>query len=403
VRLVCQSCGTRFFIADRLVRGKLVRFRCKQCSTILEAYLSAHEKPPEHLLPTMETPRPPPLPEKQWFLGAEGRQLGPLSTAELRHRVRRGEVGPDDLIWRKGLGMWQPIVAVEEVAGAFNEPPEKSSARPPPLPDLRPVLNTPLPAPYPMSASFIGAQPLPPQPQAYAEPVLGVPLPPQGQGSNLWPIYTLPIKKPARWPFWFAITGGVVMIITAATLLFMHDRPRHQSASVEILPVVGRRSHVAPPVADLEEAPAPSRGVHPAAPHVLEDLPPIEVQKPRPSGGPSRFGEDVPDRIVATDPLSAKFGAQPDDLKTVLALQIYRRNKSSLVACDQLAERRGETFDDGSRAEFKVHITAAGKATIQVRGFDLSETTLACYRAMASQWQFTISGVEYSTSFEHVH
>jgi hypothetical protein len=90
-------------------------------------------------------------------------------------------------------------------------------------------------------------------------------------------------------------------------------------------------------------------------------------------------------------------------VKTTLALRIYRTNRATLEACDALAERRGETLGKGGRAEFEVRVDAAGKAEIAVHGRGLSAAVISCYRTVSGQWKVPATGIEYTTSFDHVH
>lgn len=48
----------------------------------------------------------------EWYYATGGRQQGPVSEAELRAMLGRGQVGAGDLVWREGMGQWQPAGAV---------------------------------------------------------------------------------------------------------------------------------------------------------------------------------------------------------------------------------------------------------------------------------------------------
>ena len=54
----------------------------------------------------------------EWFYQAVGKQVGPISGAELQNLVGRGVVTSDTLVWRHGLGEW---VAASRVRGLFSE------------------------------------------------------------------------------------------------------------------------------------------------------------------------------------------------------------------------------------------------------------------------------------------
>jgi hypothetical protein len=91
------------------------------------------------------------------------------------------------------------------------------------------------------------------------------------------------------------------------------------------------------------------------------------------------------------------------DLVTALAARIFKANKSSILACDRLAERRGESLGD-LRVEFAIEVNADGRGTaVRVTGSGLSEPLRSCYRSMVAGWQYPKTGAAYQATFEHVH
>jgi uncharacterized RDD family membrane protein YckC len=52
-----------------------------------------------------------------WYYAREGRQVGPVSEAELQAQVAAGVVRPDTLVWREGMASWQPYGGVAGDAG----------------------------------------------------------------------------------------------------------------------------------------------------------------------------------------------------------------------------------------------------------------------------------------------
>jgi hypothetical protein len=120
----------------------------------------------------------------------------------------------------------------------------------------------------------------------------------------------------------------------------------------------------------------------------------------------ARSGEPHADqerRSAEAAELGRQLQTSPDDAGTILASRVYRRNKSSLLACDRLAERRGESLA-GQRVTFLVETTASGAPTVQiVDGEGLPSRLLACYRAVAHHWELPATGSPYATGFVHVH
>ena len=48
------------------------------------------------------------------YTGADRQPLGPLSTDELKERLRTGEIGFDTLVWREGMLAWRPLGELAE-------------------------------------------------------------------------------------------------------------------------------------------------------------------------------------------------------------------------------------------------------------------------------------------------
>lgn len=71
---------------------------------------------------------PPPLPQgEQWFIGANGQQLGPFDRAALGGQISAGTLTRDTLVWKAGMAEWTAAGQVPEVSGLFG-------STPPPLP-----------------------------------------------------------------------------------------------------------------------------------------------------------------------------------------------------------------------------------------------------------------------------
>jgi hypothetical protein len=65
--------------------------------------------------------------DAQWYFGRDGAQGGPVSEQEVRRMLVAGELRGTDLVWRDGMGEWQPAARVVEFASVQH-------AGPPPLP-----------------------------------------------------------------------------------------------------------------------------------------------------------------------------------------------------------------------------------------------------------------------------
>ncbi|MBB6174820.1 membrane protease subunit (stomatin/prohibitin family) [Nocardiopsis mwathae] len=85
----------------------------------------AHPAPaPQHGGPAAPPPLPP---QEQWYIGANGQQLGPFGPADLSAQVGSGALRPDTLVWKTGMQQWVPAGQLPELARLFGP-------TPPPLP-----------------------------------------------------------------------------------------------------------------------------------------------------------------------------------------------------------------------------------------------------------------------------
>ncbi|NMB76117.1 MAG: AgmX/PglI C-terminal domain-containing protein [Myxococcales bacterium] len=51
----------------------------------------------------------------EWYLAVDDQQMGPLSLRDVTERFHRGEIRPDTLAWKSGLGDWAPLLEVAEL------------------------------------------------------------------------------------------------------------------------------------------------------------------------------------------------------------------------------------------------------------------------------------------------
>jgi len=68
-------------------------------------------------------PAPPPLPsppQAQYFIGENGKPVGPLNIAELGARIGKGTFTAATLVWKEGMADWQPANTLPELKLLFE-------------------------------------------------------------------------------------------------------------------------------------------------------------------------------------------------------------------------------------------------------------------------------------------
>lgn len=133
-----------------------------------------------------------------WFYAHQGRQLGPISEAELQSMIATGAIQPTTLVWRQGMAQWQPLSSLAmPAAGAL-----------PPQPSISPQ---PLP-PGSAAPSLAYASPMPPSDDVGQNAGMRMLLP---VGRSGWAIAAgyLGLLSILMVPAPFAIICGIIAII----------------------------------------------------------------------------------------------------------------------------------------------------------------------------------------------
>lgn len=85
----------------------------------------------------------------RYFIGKNGRQLGPFDGQQVRDQLTAGTIGYDDLLWREGMPAWAPV--------RTEFPPLSAASLPPPgMATASPFNNAPPPPAADASASAPG-------------------------------------------------------------------------------------------------------------------------------------------------------------------------------------------------------------------------------------------------------
>jgi predicted Zn finger-like uncharacterized protein len=114
MKIVCDSCGTKYSISDEKVRGKVFKIRCKKCSHIIVV------RGTEDAAAVAAAPAPAvaaaPAEAGGWHLVVEGDQVGPVPEADIRARIERGEINAETYLWKEGFADWLKLSAIPEFA-----------------------------------------------------------------------------------------------------------------------------------------------------------------------------------------------------------------------------------------------------------------------------------------------
>ncbi|HSN92624.1 MAG TPA: GYF domain-containing protein, partial [Anaeromyxobacteraceae bacterium] len=189
MKFTCDSCGAQYMISDDKVGPNGVKVRCKKCQHVVLVRRAAEPAAPAPSAPATEggldaelgqafdsmlggppAPAEPPAPApdlqstqimseedaakiasarapaspsgaaaSDWYVAIGEAQVGPLPLAEVKRKWETGEVGPDSLVWKPGMGDWEPLSAVSDLAAALAPVPRAQKARPEPAREPAPA------------------------------------------------------------------------------------------------------------------------------------------------------------------------------------------------------------------------------------------------------------------------
>jgi predicted Zn finger-like uncharacterized protein len=103
MKIVCDSCGTKYSISDDKVRGKVFKIRCKKCSHIIVVRGTNDA-----------AAAPAAAAEGGWHLVVDGEQVGPLPETDIRGKLERNEINGDTYVWKEGFADWIKLSTVPE-------------------------------------------------------------------------------------------------------------------------------------------------------------------------------------------------------------------------------------------------------------------------------------------------
>ncbi len=124
MKIVCDSCGAKYSIADEKVRGKVFKIRCKKCSEVIVVRGDG----------TGETTGPrggaepaaaaaaavPSGGEAIWHLVVGGEQQGPYSPEQISAMLSTGQIDWEAYGWRDGLENWMHLREIDELVTAIT-------------------------------------------------------------------------------------------------------------------------------------------------------------------------------------------------------------------------------------------------------------------------------------------
>jgi predicted Zn finger-like uncharacterized protein len=170
MKITCQSCQSKYNVADEKVQGKIVKIRCRKCGSTIVVQGNGGAGANGSAASTGAANGAAVATEAdgvQWHVNVGEGEPRTMSLAELVEAYNAGSIAQDTFIWTDGMDDWKPLVEVEPVISALHAGHAPAAAPPAaPEPEYRaPVAEMPYvapaaaPAPVAMAAPEAPAEP----------------------------------------------------------------------------------------------------------------------------------------------------------------------------------------------------------------------------------------------------
>jgi len=160
MKIQCQSCQAKYTIADEKVLGKVVKIRCKKCSSTI--VINGNEQPQAEEAGETHVFDYANQSNEQWTVNVADGDQRTMTAAEIANEYRAGVVNEETYCWKDGMADWLPLREIEQIyatvrmsAGGASRMPDEVSVNPQSVPP--PAAAAPLfaaPAASPVESPF---------------------------------------------------------------------------------------------------------------------------------------------------------------------------------------------------------------------------------------------------------
>jgi predicted Zn finger-like uncharacterized protein len=121
MKISCQSCQSKYNVADEKVRGKVVKIRCRKCGATIVvngaasgagANGSGAQAPAQQHAAAEGA--------DQWHVNVNENDQRTMSMAELVEAYNSGVVTQETFVWADGMDDWKPLSEVDAVVAALH-------------------------------------------------------------------------------------------------------------------------------------------------------------------------------------------------------------------------------------------------------------------------------------------
>jgi predicted Zn finger-like uncharacterized protein len=155
MKITCQSCQSKYNVADEKVQGKIVKIRCRKCGATIVVQGNGQSAGANGSAAGAASPASGAADDgAQWHVNMGEGEPRTMALAELVEAYNSGAVAQDTFIWTDGMDDWKPLSEVEAVVSALHG----AAAAPAPAPAVaEPAYRAPAEEAFPAPASAFPA------------------------------------------------------------------------------------------------------------------------------------------------------------------------------------------------------------------------------------------------------
>lgn len=122
MKITCQSCQSKYNVADEKVQGKIVKIRCRKCGAtiVVQGNGGAATNGSSAATGPSNAAAGGEADGVQWHVNVGDADPRTMSLAELVEAYNAGTVAQDTFIWTDGMDDWKPLSEVEAVVSALH-------------------------------------------------------------------------------------------------------------------------------------------------------------------------------------------------------------------------------------------------------------------------------------------
>ncbi|MDP9036841.1 MAG: zinc-ribbon domain-containing protein, partial [Myxococcota bacterium] len=120
MKITCQSCNSKYNVADEKVQGKTVKIRCRKCGAtiVVHGAAVAASASGNGAAPVPEAGTPSPQKDdSQWHVNVSENDQRTMTLADLVKAYETGVVDVDTFVWTDGMEDWKVLGEVQGLTG----------------------------------------------------------------------------------------------------------------------------------------------------------------------------------------------------------------------------------------------------------------------------------------------